>query len=72
MAEAMSLLYANGIMSRSPRVAVARRLPWDHDTYDIEPQRGSVPDLDLMKIPECLLFGTDPQMLDPSMVARSR
>ena len=30
-----------------PRVAVARRLPWDHGTNDIEPQRGSVPSVDL-------------------------
>ena len=32
-------------------------------TNDIEPQRGAVPPADLMKIPECLLFGTDPQRL---------
>ena len=30
-----------------PRVAVARRLPWDHCANDIEPQRGSVPSVDL-------------------------
>ena len=42
-----SLFYANGVMSRSPRVAVARRLPWDYCANDIEPQRGSVPSVDL-------------------------
>ena len=30
-----------------PRVAVARRLPWDRYANDIEPQRGSVPAVDL-------------------------
>ena len=30
-----------------PRVAVARRLPWDHCANDIEPQRGSVLSVDL-------------------------
>ena len=55
-----------------PGVAVARRLPWGHGTNDIEPQRGSVPSVDLTftATPDgttlwckCLLFGTDPRLL---------
>ena len=55
-----------------PRVAVARRLPWDHGTNDIEPQRGSVPSVDLTSRPPRTPVRTEPRCGSIHVAGRSQ